>query len=513
MFLGFGFHLLWLAEVIFQFYPSNYMSDATVAQLYREIGIVSVAIAIVVMLCMGWLIDRITYYIRLHRLQIVIASLMALSSFILLMTQFFVSVPLVILGNALAGATSGFVTLIWAEAFRRRETPSIVLNSMLACCTCLLGFAFLGAFVPPIWIGTILCILPLFSLVGMFVIMHGRKAFFRNQEFVVDNDGVKKPIHGIREVPTFRKLRVSKRQMLAKIGLPSAFLGIGLGVVVYYMSASQTTIHLDTGNFIIEAVLGCILALTVAGLLTAINHDRIYGRFYRFAVPVVPVAIFAAMFMRENFMQDNQAYIAFLYLSFALYAFLVWVELSELSHQYRISPILVHGFALTFFVAACMLSQSLMTLIVIPSDICGSLAIACGITLLFCVGYFLLPTEKDIRKIAIIDADADDQKTSNANGEHTTDEGADGEEGARRTRFVVRCEQVANTYLLTARETDLLYLLAKGRNASHIAKQLYISEGTVHTHTWHIYRKLNVHTQQELIDLVDSHDLSANNSN
>ena len=40
-----------------------------------------------------------------------------------------------------------------------------------------------------------------------------------------------------------------------------------------------------------------------------------------------------------------------------------------------------------------------------------------------------------------------------------------------------------------------------------IQQQLYISEGTAKTHIRHIYRKLNIHSQQDLIHLIDGVEL------
>ena len=59
----------------------------------------------------------------------------------------------------------------------------------------------------------------------------------------------------------------------------------------------------------------------------------------------------------------------------------------------------------------------------------------------------------------------------------------------------------ATTRRFTSRRSNTL--LAKGRNAAYIQKQLYISEGTARTHMRHIYKKLDIHTQQELMDLVE----------
>ena len=45
---------------------------------------------------------------------------------------------------------------------------------------------------------------------------------------------------------------------------------------------------------------------------------------------------------------------------------------------------------------------------------------------------------------------------------------------------------------LTARQRELLYLVAAGRTNAQIARRLCISEGTVRTHLENIYRLLNV---------------------
>lgn len=62
---------------------------------------------------------------------------------------------------------------------------------------------------------------------------------------------------------------------------------------------------------------------------------------------------------------------------------------------------------------------------------------------------------------------------------------------------------VAVRYRLTPRETELLELLAHGRNGPFIQEKLVLSRNTVKTHVANIYGKLGVHSQQELIDLVE----------
>lgn len=66
-----------------------------------------------------------------------------------------------------------------------------------------------------------------------------------------------------------------------------------------------------------------------------------------------------------------------------------------------------------------------------------------------------------------------------------------------------RCDSIAQRAGLTPREKEVFELLAKGRNTDFISKSLFITSHTVKTHTSRIYRKLEINSHQELIDLVD----------
>ena len=65
-----------------------------------------------------------------------------------------------------------------------------------------------------------------------------------------------------------------------------------------------------------------------------------------------------------------------------------------------------------------------------------------------------------------------------------------------------RCKALVSEHGLTPRESDVLCLLAQGRNSPFIQNELGLARNTVKVHVRHIYSKLDVHSQQELIDLV-----------
>lgn len=62
---------------------------------------------------------------------------------------------------------------------------------------------------------------------------------------------------------------------------------------------------------------------------------------------------------------------------------------------------------------------------------------------------------------------------------------------------------IASAYHLTRREEEILGYLAKGRSLPYIADTLFVTTGTVKTHTTSIYRKLDINSRQELLDLVE----------
>lgn len=77
-------------------------------------------------------------------------------------------------------------------------------------------------------------------------------------------------------------------------------------------------------------------------------------------------------------------------------------------------------------------------------------------------------------------------------------------DGARAGKSTAeKCALLVRRYKLSQREAEVLAYAVKGRNARHVAERLCITESTAKTHFANIYRKVNVHSQQELLDLID----------
>lgn len=75
---------------------------------------------------------------------------------------------------------------------------------------------------------------------------------------------------------------------------------------------------------------------------------------------------------------------------------------------------------------------------------------------------------------------------------------------AYRDRISKQCAALQRHYRLSAREAEVMELLARGNSVAFIAEELVVSENTVRTHSRRIYSKLDVHKKQELLTLANS---------
>lgn len=74
---------------------------------------------------------------------------------------------------------------------------------------------------------------------------------------------------------------------------------------------------------------------------------------------------------------------------------------------------------------------------------------------------------------------------------------------AEQSAEEARIRGLAHDYGLSPREAEIFGLLAKGRTVPYIAEELTLANSTVTTHVRGLYRKLDVHNRQELLDFVE----------
>ena len=62
---------------------------------------------------------------------------------------------------------------------------------------------------------------------------------------------------------------------------------------------------------------------------------------------------------------------------------------------------------------------------------------------------------------------------------------------------------IGDEFSLSPREREILEMLVAGRSPKRVSEKLFISESTAKSHCYHIYQKMGIHSQQDLIDLFE----------
>ena len=172
---------------------------------------------------------------------------------------------------------------------------------------------------------------------------------------------------------------------------------------------------------------------------------------------------------------------------------LIWVLLADISFNFRFSSITVFGIGWGMITLGVLLGsmagQAICLLAPFAPQTLSLVALLATLAIL--VSYMFVFRESDL--IALT-------KPDDAQGDAQND----AQEGEpRKRRFHDRCQDVAVEYRLSPKETEIMILFAKGRSSARIQEELYLSRGTVTTHLRHIYQKMDVHSKQEFLDVIE----------
>lgn len=72
-------------------------------------------------------------------------------------------------------------------------------------------------------------------------------------------------------------------------------------------------------------------------------------------------------------------------------------------------------------------------------------------------------------------------------------------------RWMNAAEKMIADYEISPREADVLISLLKGNTKRHVSEELFISYNTVRSHIRSIYTKCDAHSQQDLVDILESY--------
>jgi DNA-binding CsgD family transcriptional regulator len=502
--LGLGLYWVWLHAMFYAAFPSFVLSNPLYESVPYQFGMVFLVAFIAAVFGMGALNDRITFFIRRRRFQMTVAVVLSVSTGCLLMLGGVLSLPIVFIAEGLCGLAAGFLLLLCGEAYRRPEPRAIVLNSALSVLCAFLVYRCIVFFPPLILLdiaSIIFTLIPLGVVVFLQLALYGGWKITQPQQFIVTREGTRVATPGLMETLTFHRTDIKQGRLFVRIGLPFVFFGVVLKVLcdeVFRQSVEADFLSNGGGEFLAQTLLPCLVLFALAALFIATRQSGDYEQLFRYGIPLVGICVLVTCLPGISGVASS----AFASAGFLCLETMLWVGLCVLSHNYRISSLLVMGSG-RGALALGMLATTVAVAMSVGSETLLEAGLIQTILLVMLVcGSSLLPRGRDIEAVTAVGNGGTTQQRGSEQKERTAQQGE--QQTGNEKRFIVRCERIAHMYLLSPREAEVFILLAKGRNTAYISKNLFISEGTVHTHMLHIYKKLNIHRQQELIDMVDA---------
>ncbi len=431
--------------------------------------------------------------------------------------------PLLI-ASIVAGVVSGFgsaiVFIFWGIAMSLLDYQSIVLNASLSILIIAIVYVVIMQIVPAPLSGIIACVLPLGEA---FLLLSMKPSFF----------------HGESRVPVSTPLPIRRFSFAWHLVLPLAFFGLAAGLIKG--NAIMKSMESASDNIIPLLLAAGVAFIYVTSVLSTADKGQNDVETFKRVIPLVAIGTICIPFMITYDIPLLGVVVAASFFSFEIFFF---IFLNTLSQGYRLSPVFIYGLgrgtlALAALLGSVITIESDHIVNILPwGDSGGTM-----ITLLCLVlGFCSLPSRSTIERAALNTCSltfyykrgeqgsglgsAKLSETASTEGglpkaiptstpRTAASTAADATEGARHATGTIddpipqqellqaQCEAIANCYLLSQRETEVFYYLAKGYNSARIQEILYISEGTAKTHIRHIYRKLDIHSQQELIRMVD----------
>lgn len=167
--------------------------------------------------------------------------------------------------------------------------------------------------------------------------------------------------------------------------------------------------------------------------------------------------------------------------TFCVTLLLVWVVLARITGLYGLSPLFTFGIGWASYTAGMLAGTFVGALVTSYLDITPRLLSAATLVCVCLIffAYLFLFTEKTVARLL------------------------GGPSVSPRRPFRERCLEVASEFGLTVREEEIMELVAKGRSTPRIREELGLTAGTVNSHLSHLYKKLDVHDRQEIIDLIE----------
>lgn len=445
--------------------------------------------------------------------------------------------PIVFIAALLMGIGTAFLVILFGMAFSSFDFATCVLNAGLAFAIGFIGADALVNWIPSPLSGAFACIMPIALLV----------VFIRNQiGFSFSTPG---------EIPLSYV-----KPYITRLALSMVFLGLVVGALRVVCGDKL----LSSGVISMELVLGvgCMASAAVLVLAIALSkRTELWDSLLRNVTPAIMLGIAGIALLAG----DLKMFAAFFtIIGFACLVSITWILLASFARNLNGSSVFVFGLGYGIIQATSVIGAIManylssqgqliasldttgsMDLVGFTSEL-GLSDLAIVLMVVFSVGYALIPRYRELKEILSSLMVALAKESREKNGKRNVEkaqetaekiasvtDGGAGEKPVleelaqnanvgkaephiegnapekteektdKKGSFTRRCDELSAQYSLSAREREAFFYLAKGHNAAFLTEKLCISRSTAKTHINHIYKKMGIHTQQELLNMVE----------
>lgn len=310
-------------------------------------------------------------------------------------------------------------------------------------------------------------------------------------------------------VEVYRRLMLDSWRSAVGIAALGFACGLARGVALYDPTVGSVVNITSMGGSLVAAV-----------LLLALSHFRsvrfsMNGLFRAF-YPLVATGLLLFPFFQ---MRGLSLFAGATYFMFSAMTLVMMMQAAQTSRDRGVSPVFIYGFLAT----AAYFAQSVAFLLGWNAhniDILGvgqttylSLlaAYVVGLALYFIVRPARTPGPRWEDQVEIIRIEDPRKEAAERRRKRRDEAGAESgmtAEGALagtesrdtvlKDRLSKQCLVARARFGLSTREAEVMELIARNMTVAAIAKELFVSENTVRTHSKHIYTKMDVHSKQEL---------------
>lgn len=427
-----------------------------------------------------------------------------------------------VIGAVASGLGSAAMLMYWGIVFSRMETMSIAINTTISLALAILIHVCFAKILPAGVLTWCASLLPLLQIPFAF-------------SPLPETPNVSKA------APPFNLSPTTSMRFTLLFGVSMGLFGVSLGSLG---ASSVVSIHMY-GDPISQIIVFAIACVCIPGLFCLVLRGKLgekrWDLLLRPMMLIVAVSVLSASVL-SSFIPALALFL--LYLSTLYMHGALWMYTVGISHERRLFPSIIVGAGQ----GALTLGILLGTWMAFDPNLFANFpqGFSRGVTIAsFIVGYTLnphLPTierptsqpdqaghhahdennegeedEQDSSASKLQASDdplpepvdvscgVDDQTPKNAiQASQSTlrDSRIDALE-AEKDVYRKACEAIAERYLLSSRQTEVLYMLSRGHNAAYVQEKLCITHSTAKSHIYRIYRKLNIHTQHELLAMVE----------